>query len=63
MTLIATRPQDSEFLKILAKFCYPRWALEAFVIANAERYCANFPISEKVIRILLPTESENITTP
>ncbi|KAL6290698.1 hypothetical protein ACE6H2_008208 [Prunus campanulata] len=38
MTLIATRPQDSEFLKILAKFCYPRWALEAFVIANAERY-------------------------
>ncbi|ONI31743.1 hypothetical protein PRUPE_1G327900 [Prunus persica] len=36
MTLIATRPQDSEFLKILAKFCYPKWALEAFVIANAE---------------------------
>ena len=61
MTLIATRPQDSEFLKILGKFCYPRWALEAFVIANAERYCANFPISEKMIRILLPTESENFT--
>ncbi|KAM1708008.1 hypothetical protein ACFX15_001011 [Malus domestica] len=38
LTLIATRPQDSELMKNLAKLCYPRWALEAFVTANAERY-------------------------
>ncbi|KAM5579190.1 hypothetical protein ABKV19_009129 [Rosa sericea] len=38
LTLTATQPQDSEILKILANFCYPKWALEAFVIANAESY-------------------------
>ncbi|KAM2198559.1 hypothetical protein ACFX1Q_001821 [Malus domestica] len=38
LTLIATRPQDSALMKNLAKLCYPRWALEAFVTANAERY-------------------------
>ncbi|XP_065870875.1 ABC transporter G family member 24-like [Euphorbia lathyris] len=38
LTLIATRAQDSETLKNIAKLCYPKWALEAFVIANAERY-------------------------
>ncbi|QCE05485.1 ATP-binding cassette [Vigna unguiculata] len=36
-TLIATQPKDSKFLKDIAYFCYPRWALEAFIIANAER--------------------------
>lgn len=38
LTLIATEPKDSKVLKTLAKFCYPKWALEAFVISNAERY-------------------------
>uniref|UniRef100_A0A2P2NI39 Putative ATPase n=1 Tax=Rhizophora mucronata TaxID=61149 RepID=A0A2P2NI39_RHIMU len=38
LTLIATRPKDSETMKYIAYLCYPRWALEAFVIANAERY-------------------------
>ncbi|KAG7998511.1 hypothetical protein I3843_01G262500 [Carya illinoinensis] len=38
LTLIATQPKDSEFMKILANLCYPKWALEAFVTANAERY-------------------------
>ncbi|KDP44400.1 hypothetical protein JCGZ_20080 [Jatropha curcas] len=38
LTLIATRPKDSEALKNIANLCYPKWALEAFVIANAERY-------------------------
>nr|XP_029119783.1 ABC transporter G family member 28-like [Elaeis guineensis] len=35
LTLIATRQKSS---KLLADLCYPKWALEAFVIANAERY-------------------------
>ncbi|XP_073031513.1 ABC transporter G family member 24-like [Primulina eburnea] len=38
LTLIATQSNGSKFVKILADFCYPKWALEAFVIANAERY-------------------------
>ncbi|KAG9158633.1 hypothetical protein Leryth_019234 [Lithospermum erythrorhizon] len=29
---------SSKFLTTLANLCYPKWALEAFVIANAERY-------------------------
>ncbi|XP_072968125.1 ABC transporter G family member 28-like [Typha angustifolia] len=35
LTLIATQQKDS---KLLANLCYTKWALEAFVIANAERY-------------------------
>lgn len=38
LTLIATRTNASEIVKTLANLCYPRWALEAFVIATAERY-------------------------
>ncbi|XP_020216892.1 putative white-brown complex homolog protein 30 [Cajanus cajan] len=38
MTLIANQTQDTLFMKILVKLCYPNWALEAFIIANAERY-------------------------
>lgn len=38
LTLIATRKTDSEFLKNMANLCYPKWALQAFVVANAERY-------------------------
>ncbi|XP_057979127.1 ABC transporter G family member 28-like isoform X3 [Malania oleifera] len=37
-TLIATQPKDSKFMENLANLCYPKWALEAFVISNAERY-------------------------
>ncbi|KAL3520747.1 hypothetical protein ACH5RR_018896 [Cinchona calisaya] len=37
-TLIATQTKDNEVLKIISDFCYPKWALEAFVIGNAERY-------------------------
>ncbi|KAG5080277.1 hypothetical protein JHK86_004342 [Glycine max] len=36
-TLIATQTKDSKFLKDIAYLCYSRWALEAFIIANAER--------------------------
>ncbi|KAJ0045872.1 hypothetical protein Pint_06013 [Pistacia integerrima] len=38
LTLIATRTNGSQALKYIADLCYPKWALEAFVIANAERY-------------------------
>ncbi|XP_061345734.1 putative white-brown complex homolog protein 30 [Gastrolobium bilobum] len=38
MTLIANQNRDTAFMKTLVQFCYPKWALEAFVIANAERY-------------------------
>ncbi|XP_027936130.1 putative white-brown complex homolog protein 30 [Vigna unguiculata] len=38
MTLIANQKKDTLFMKILVKLCYPNWALEAFIIANAERY-------------------------
>ncbi|KAK7392479.1 hypothetical protein VNO78_20918 [Psophocarpus tetragonolobus] len=38
MTLIANQKRDTLFMKILVKLCYPNWALEAFIIANAERY-------------------------
>jgi hypothetical protein len=37
MTLIANQTRDTLFMKILIKLCYPNWALEAFIIANAER--------------------------
>ncbi|CAN6461511.1 unnamed protein product [Victoria cruziana] len=38
LTLIATQRTSSEFVKTIAKVCYPKWTLEAFVIANAKRY-------------------------
>lgn len=38
LTLVSTQTRTTEFVKTLANLCYPKWALEAFVIANAERY-------------------------
>ncbi|MED6209485.1 ABC transporter G member 28 [Stylosanthes scabra] len=38
LTLIATQPKDSKILKGIANICYSKWALQAFVVANAERY-------------------------
>ncbi|KAF8007715.1 hypothetical protein BT93_K1649 [Corymbia citriodora subsp. variegata] len=39
LTLIATQQQtEHRLVKRLGDLCYPKWALEAFVIANAERY-------------------------
>ncbi|OMP01108.1 ABC transporter-like protein [Corchorus olitorius] len=29
---------DGKIVKMISKVCYPKWALEAFVIANAKRY-------------------------
>ncbi|GKV48435.1 hypothetical protein SLEP1_g55249 [Rubroshorea leprosula] len=38
LTLIANQDKDSLTLKYFGNLCYPKWALEAFVIANAKRY-------------------------
>ncbi|KVI09715.1 ABC transporter, conserved site-containing protein [Cynara cardunculus var. scolymus] len=38
LTLVSTQTQNSEFLEHISNVCYPKWALEAFVIANANRY-------------------------
>ncbi|XP_010262924.2 PREDICTED: ABC transporter G family member 28-like [Nelumbo nucifera] len=38
LTLIATQQNKSPSMKRLSDLCYSKWALEAFVIANAERY-------------------------
>lgn len=38
LTLVSTQTANSEFLRNVSKLCYPKWALEAFVIANANRY-------------------------
>lgn len=38
LTLIAVQENEYRFLKYLGKLCYTKWALEAFVIANAKRF-------------------------
>ncbi|OMO72444.1 ABC transporter-like protein [Corchorus capsularis] len=38
LTLIANQDKDSAIVKYFGNFCYTKWALEAFLIANAERY-------------------------
>ncbi|KAL8141534.1 hypothetical protein V2J09_014566, partial [Rumex salicifolius] len=38
MTLIATQEKGNWLLYYVESICYPKWALEAFVLANAQRY-------------------------
>ncbi|KAK4771791.1 hypothetical protein SAY86_013566 [Trapa natans] len=38
LTLIATRDKQDDFVDLIAKVCYPKWALEAFVVSNAKKY-------------------------
>ncbi|KAI4349131.1 hypothetical protein L6164_009766 [Bauhinia variegata] len=38
MTLISNQERDTALVRTIQKLCYPKWALEAFVIANAERH-------------------------
>ncbi|KAJ7947844.1 ABC transporter G family-like protein [Quillaja saponaria] len=38
LTLIATHNNNNKFVDSIADLCYTKWALEAFVIANAKRY-------------------------
>ncbi|XP_022841624.1 putative white-brown complex homolog protein 30 isoform X3 [Olea europaea var. sylvestris] len=38
LTLIANQGKDDKIGKYLGSYSYPKWALEAFLIANAQRY-------------------------
>ena len=38
LTLIATHNSNNKVVDVLANLCYTKWALEAFVIANAKRF-------------------------
>lgn len=38
MTLVANQEQNAKIGRILANYCFPKWALEAFIVANARRY-------------------------
>ncbi|XP_071908261.1 ABC transporter G family member 28 [Coffea arabica] len=38
LTLVANQDEGDKIGSALANYCYPKWALEAFVIANAQRY-------------------------
>ncbi|CAN1304871.1 Putative white-brown complex homolog protein 30 [Linum perenne] len=38
MTLVATQEEKTGLVKRLGPLCFPKWAMEAFSIANAERY-------------------------
>ncbi|GAB2272328.1 ABC transporter G member 28 [Dionaea muscipula] len=42
LTLIANQDKDSGLTYQIGKLCYTKWALEAFVIANAERSVADY---------------------
>ncbi|KAB1226487.1 ABC transporter G family member 28 [Morella rubra] len=38
LTLLATYSSTNKYVNFIANLCYTKWALEAFVIANASRY-------------------------
>ncbi|KAL3839675.1 hypothetical protein ACJIZ3_024266 [Penstemon smallii] len=38
LTLISNQGKDDKFGRYLGAYCYPKWALEAFIIANAQRF-------------------------
>ncbi|KAL3536259.1 hypothetical protein ACH5RR_004720 [Cinchona calisaya] len=38
LTLVASQDQEDKIGSALSNYCYPKWALEAFVVANAQRY-------------------------
>ncbi|CAI0471435.1 unnamed protein product, partial [Linum tenue] len=38
LTLVATQEEQTGLVKYLGRLCFPKWAMEAFIIANAERY-------------------------
>ncbi|GAA0138342.1 ATP-binding cassette [Lithospermum erythrorhizon] len=45
LTLIANQGPNDKIGKFLSNYCYPKWALEAFVIANAQRFSGVWLIS------------------
>ncbi|MBA0642273.1 hypothetical protein Goklo_026695, partial [Gossypium klotzschianum] len=52
LTLVANKGKDSMIQKYFGKFCYTKWALEAFVIANAEKLVIFFISCTTAIYIL-----------
>lgn len=38
LTLISTQTVGSKYANMFSNVCYPKWALEAFVVSNAERF-------------------------
>jgi len=46
LTLIATQQKNT----IFADLCYTKWALEAFVIANAQKYVRRYIIIYNYIK-------------
>lgn len=38
LTLIATSTNNNKIVESISELCYTRWALEAFVVSNAQRY-------------------------
>ncbi|XP_047307489.1 putative white-brown complex homolog protein 30 [Impatiens glandulifera] len=38
LTLIANQDKDDQVSRLVGRYCYPKWAMEAFMLANVERY-------------------------
>lgn len=38
LTLVATNSNDNKIIETISEVCYTKWALEAFVVSNAQRY-------------------------
>ena len=38
LTLIANNTIDSKIVEVISDFCYTKWAMESFVISNAQRF-------------------------
>ncbi|XP_047335358.1 putative white-brown complex homolog protein 30 [Impatiens glandulifera] len=38
LTLISNQDKDSQVSRLVGNYCYPKWAMEAFLLANVERY-------------------------
>ncbi|KAJ8424571.1 hypothetical protein Cgig2_027866 [Carnegiea gigantea] len=51
-TLIATQDKAKGFLSRFEDFCYPKWAMEAFIIANAQRLFT-LPSAESIVTRLM----------
>ena len=45
LTLIAINKNDRKIVDAIADLCHTKWALEAFVIANAKRFALTILLS------------------
>lgn len=55
LTLIAIQEDEGGFFNKVKKFCYPQWAIEAFILANASRSDQDPSILVYLIKILSTT--------